>query len=236
MIRNTVGFRWWGRSDTGVGAGSRSRPRNPRRSSRPLLGTGGSGGLVNGVNGNQTGVTSAGVDPLANYGGPVQTMALLPWSPAIGFGTYNRSITTDERGFPRGFGFDIGAYQYNLVVESADGSVNTNIDDLTLPGAVSIANSFKGPVGVYFDPEFFFFGFPINLTSGVLEIKSNVPIFSMVGGGGPNTITGNGNDIMISGTTSYGTNTATNIMALDAILAEWSVDCRLCLLCRRRRW
>jgi hypothetical protein len=44
----------------------------------------------------------------------------------------------------------------------------------------------------------------------------------LVGGGGPNLITGNGNDIMISGTTSYGTNTPANITALDAILAEWS--------------
>ncbi len=44
----------------------------------------------------------------------------------------------------------------------------------------------------------------------------------LIGGGGPNTITGNGNDILISGTTTYGVNTPANIAALDAILAEWS--------------
>ena len=44
----------------------------------------------------------------------------------------------------------------------------------------------------------------------------------LIGGGGPNTITGNGNDILISGTTSYNSNTSANILALDAILAEWS--------------
>jgi hypothetical protein len=44
----------------------------------------------------------------------------------------------------------------------------------------------------------------------------------LIGGGGPNTITGNGNDILISGTTSYNGNSSANILALDAILAEWS--------------
>jgi hypothetical protein len=44
----------------------------------------------------------------------------------------------------------------------------------------------------------------------------------LIGGGGPNLITGNGNDIMINGTTIYDANTAANIVALDAILAERS--------------
>jgi RHS repeat-associated protein len=44
----------------------------------------------------------------------------------------------------------------------------------------------------------------------------------LIGGPGVDTIKGNGNDILISGTTSYGSNTPTNIAALDAILAEWS--------------
>jgi hypothetical protein len=43
-----------------------------------------------------------------------------------------------------------------------------------------------------------------------------------IGLGGPNTITGNGNDILLSGTTIYNANTSSNIGALDAILAEWS--------------
>ena len=44
----------------------------------------------------------------------------------------------------------------------------------------------------------------------------------LIGGGGVDTLTGNGNDILISGTTSYDSNTSANIAALDAILAEWS--------------
>ena len=44
----------------------------------------------------------------------------------------------------------------------------------------------------------------------------------LIGGPGVDTITGNGNDILISGTTSYDSNTSANIAALDAILAEWS--------------
>ena len=44
-------------------------------------------GLVNGVNGNRFYVTNALLAPLGNYGGPTQTMALLPGSPAINAGT-----------------------------------------------------------------------------------------------------------------------------------------------------
>ena len=53
-----------------------------------LIGTGGSGGLVNGQNGNivLTSLTDLGLAPLGDYGGPTQTMALLPGSPAIGTG------------------------------------------------------------------------------------------------------------------------------------------------------
>jgi hypothetical protein len=44
----------------------------------------------------------------------------------------------------------------------------------------------------------------------------------LIGGPGTDTLTANGNDILISGTTNYDSNTSTNIAALDAILAEWS--------------
>ena len=44
----------------------------------------------------------------------------------------------------------------------------------------------------------------------------------LIGGPGADTLTGNGNDILISGTTNYDSNTSANIAALDAILAEWS--------------
>jgi hypothetical protein len=44
----------------------------------------------------------------------------------------------------------------------------------------------------------------------------------LIGGGGADTIKGNGQDILISGTTSYGSNTSANLAALEAILAEWA--------------
>ena len=56
-------------------------------SANNLIGTGGSGGLSNGVNGNQVGVANPGLGPLANNGGPTQTMALLAGSPAIEHGS-----------------------------------------------------------------------------------------------------------------------------------------------------
>jgi hypothetical protein len=90
-----------------------------------LIGTGGSGGLVNGVNGNQVGVTDAGLDPngLQFNGGPTQTIALVTGSPAIDAGsnalavypTTGQLLTTDQRGtgFPRiaNGSVDIGAYE-----------------------------------------------------------------------------------------------------------------------------
>src|SRR5207248_1191786 len=55
-------------------------------SSDNLFGAGGSGGLTDGVNGNQVGVALAdiGLAPLGDYGGQTQTFALLPGSRAIG--------------------------------------------------------------------------------------------------------------------------------------------------------
>jgi Dockerin type I domain len=86
-----------------------------------LIGTGGSGGLVNGTNGNLVGVANPGLGPLANYGGPTQTIALLPGSPAIAAGSValainpstGKPLTTDQRGFPRIVGgrVDIGAFE-----------------------------------------------------------------------------------------------------------------------------
>jgi parallel beta-helix repeat protein len=49
--------------------------------------------------------------PLGDYGGPTQTMPLLPGSPAIGTGTSTGAPTNDQRGFNRGSTVDIGAFQ-----------------------------------------------------------------------------------------------------------------------------
>jgi fibronectin-binding autotransporter adhesin len=49
--------------------------------------------------------------PLGDYGGPTQTMALLPGSPAIGGGTTIGVPATDQRGVQRSGHVDIGAFQ-----------------------------------------------------------------------------------------------------------------------------
>jgi hypothetical protein len=61
--------------------------------------------------------TNPMLGPLASNGGPTQTLALLPGSPAIGAGVNISPLggipTTDQRGMPRPgpAGFDIGAFQ-----------------------------------------------------------------------------------------------------------------------------
>ncbi|WP_442404980.1 choice-of-anchor Q domain-containing protein [Mycobacterium sp.] len=95
-----------------------------------LIGTGGSPGLTNGVNGNQVGVANPGLaTALADNGGPTQTIALLKGSPAIDKGSNtlavdpntNQPLATDQRGFPRIVNntVDIGAYEFQVTAPLA---------------------------------------------------------------------------------------------------------------------
>ncbi len=77
------------------------------------------GGLTSGSNGNIVGVNPL-LAALGNYGGPTQTMALLPGSPALDAGgsalagsSQGNPLTTDQRGMPRvvGAAVDIGAFE-----------------------------------------------------------------------------------------------------------------------------
>lgn len=58
------------------------------------------------------------LEPLANYGGPTATMALLPDSPAIEFGTAVGAPSTDQRGEPRASGrfIDVGAFEHQTTI------------------------------------------------------------------------------------------------------------------------
>jgi hypothetical protein len=80
-------------------------------SSFNLIGTGGSGGLTNGVNANLVGVSDSGLGLLATNGGPTQTCAVLVGSPALGAGDPSLLGTTDQRGVVRTSYVNIGAYQ-----------------------------------------------------------------------------------------------------------------------------
>ncbi len=87
-----------------------------------LFGTGGAGGLTNGVNNNQVGVANPGLVPLANNGGASMTHALFAGSPALNAGSNALAIdqtTTPLANDQRGAGFprvlnstvDIGAFE-----------------------------------------------------------------------------------------------------------------------------
>ena len=113
-------------------------------SSFNLIGTGGAGGLTNGVNNNQVGVANAGLGPLADNGGLTQTHALLSTSSAVetggnanlpadtfdldGDADMGETLPVDQRGlgFPRNADsqdadaiqtVDIGAFELHPSVE-----------------------------------------------------------------------------------------------------------------------
>jgi hypothetical protein len=88
-------------------------------SSYNLIGIAGSTvyGISNGSQGNLVGTPTSPIDPklgpLADNGGPTQTLALLAGSPALGRGDPFTNATTDQRGLPRRRNglVDVGAFQ-----------------------------------------------------------------------------------------------------------------------------
>ncbi|MGO8902250.1 MAG: beta strand repeat-containing protein [Isosphaeraceae bacterium] len=132
--------------------------------------------------------------PLGNYGGPTQTMALLPGSPAIDAGddAAAASLTTDQRGvgFPRILGshVDIGAYEAtppdSFVVTTAADVVDANDGVTSLREAILAANADPNLTTITFAPSLD--GTPIVLTAGGdLDVSTNVTI---QGNGAANTI------------------------------------------------
>ena len=108
-------------------------------SSFNLIGTGGSGGLSNGVNNNQVNVASPGLGPLANNGGPTLTHALQSTSPALDGGdncvtqsthcsdANISQLTTDQRGFSR-------------IVDGPDADATATVDIGAYEGQTPLAN------------------------------------------------------------------------------------------------
>jgi len=126
-----------------------------------IVGNGAGSGIVNGVDGNQVDV-DPWLDPagLQDHGGPTQTIALLPGSPAIDAGENGLAVDSegsllesDQRGvhFARisGDKVDVGAYEMqtlNLVVDTAkdesDGDFSAG--DLSLREAIQLTNANPG--------------------------------------------------------------------------------------------
>ena len=93
--------------------------------------------------------------PLGNYGGPTQTMALLPGSPAIDAGNnalIPAGVTTDQRGLPRIVNtvVDIGAFEssgFTIAVTSGSGQSTGVLTAFPKPLVVTVtANNPSEPV------------------------------------------------------------------------------------------
>ncbi len=123
-----------------------------------LIGTGGSGGMVNGVDGNIVGVANPLLSSLGNYGGSTQTMALLEGSPALGAGVIaaypgtTTPITTDQRGLPLDSPSpDIGAFQNQgsplvaLTFSVSNQSITYGTPSVTISG--TLTDGAQAPVG-----------------------------------------------------------------------------------------
>ena len=106
---------------------------------------------MNGVNGNIVGVDPL-LGPLADNGGPTQTMALLAGSPAIDKGdntlvpidpSTGLPFTTDQRGFTRVVNgtVDIGAFEDQVVVTTPADAQATTAGSVATVGLGSFADS-----------------------------------------------------------------------------------------------
>jgi hypothetical protein len=134
--------------------------------------------------------------PLGDYGGPTETMRLLAGSPAIGAGTALSGITTDQRGAPLDSPApDIGAFQFlPLVVNNTDSAPNEDTaGDMSLPGAISLANRFAGSP-ITFDPTVFNTPKSITLSGNELVLSNSGPLATTITGPGAALLTISGND------------------------------------------
>ena len=140
----------------------------PASGGHNLIGPGGSGGLVGGVDGNIVVATAADLHlgSLANNSGPTQTVALLPGSPAIDAGDESLALgpsgvplTADQRGAPRVANgtVDIGAFEVvapivvTTLADEDDGSADPGLGTGTsLREAIEFANQDPGPNTIIF--------------------------------------------------------------------------------------
>ncbi|MBI4748117.1 MAG: right-handed parallel beta-helix repeat-containing protein [Acidobacteria bacterium] len=112
-------------------------------------------GITNGTNGNQIGTQANPVIPrlggLASNGGPTQTRALLPGSPAVNAGTNAGAPTTDQRGIsrPQQSTVDIGAFEsrgFTMAISSGNNQSTLASTNFTNPLAVTVSSANSEPV------------------------------------------------------------------------------------------
>ncbi len=125
--------------------------------SNDLIGILGFGGIKNGQDGDivLTSLADLGLAPLGSYGGPTQTMALLPGSAAIGAGAASITgftiPTTDQRGIsrPRGAAPDIGAFEsqgFSMTVTQGNGQTAPVNTAFARPLSVTVSSAHGEPV------------------------------------------------------------------------------------------
>ena len=174
-----------------------------------LIGTGGSGDLVNDTNGDLVGVANPGLGTLASNGGPTQTIALLPSSPAINAGSNalavdpatDQPLATDQRGagFPRIVNgtVDIGAFEFQGAVVAG-----TSVDWGTQTIALQTASDGLRllPAGRNTDlPWLGINQVQITLTHAETLTAADVMVTSAIGVNyGPLTISGSGTNYTIT--------------------------------------
>jgi fibronectin-binding autotransporter adhesin len=212
-----------------------------------LIGTGGSGGLT-AANHNLLNVANPGLAPLDDFGGPTETMALLPGSPAIHTGVAVSGITTDQRGFALDSPPDIGAFQSHpgpLVVDTAIDGLGSDLGQLSLRQAVNLADVLTGGATITFDKSAFASKSVIALTAGPLELSNPTGPLKILGpglgklavsGGGASRVfqVDKGSSASLSGLTVTGgfttgdggglLNLGTVIVSGDAIVGNSAVD------------
>jgi hypothetical protein len=116
-------------------------------------GDGMSGISNNDANGNLVGTTSSPINPLlsplGSYGGPTQTMGLLPGSPAIDAGSTalavdssGNPLATDQRGLPRvvGSSVDIGSFETSgFTLTISTGNNQSTAIDTAFPNPLEVS-------------------------------------------------------------------------------------------------
>ena len=138
--------------------------------------------------------------PLDSYGGPTETMALLPGSPAIDAGSnalVPGGVTTDQRGYARIVHgtVDIGAFEVQpiplLVNTTAEGG-GCPPGVLDLSGAIGLANITPGAATISFAPTIFAGHQTITLSAGQLELSNTTGTETITGPAAGVTVSANG--------------------------------------------
>ena len=153
--------------------------------SHNLIGTGGAGGLT-AANHNLLNVANPGLTALGDYGGPTETRAHQPSSPARHAGARAPGVTADQRGFALDSPRDIGAFQSHagpLVVDAAIDGLGSPLGELSLRQAVNLADVLTGGATITFDKKAFAKPSVITLTAGPLELSNATGPVTILGPG-----------------------------------------------------